>query len=131
MKMETKDLIMQSEVNRRRLMEIIYKAGAGHTGGDLSVMNLMTALYFDIMNVNPEDPKMPDRDRFVLSKGHCVEALYTVLEARGFIKPGVLEGRKDAEGNEINGSNRVCSTLSGSLALCSRVIPPSRCLASK
>ncbi len=91
MKMETKDLIMQSEVNRRRLMEIIYKAGAGHTGGDLSVMNLMTALYFDIMNVNPEDPKMPDRDRFVLSKGHCVEALYTVLEARGFIKPGVLD----------------------------------------
>ena len=91
MKMETKDLIMQSEVNRRRLMEIIYKAGAGHTGGDLSVMNLMTALYFDIMNVNPEDPKMPERDRFVLSKGHCVEALYTVLEARGFIKPGVLD----------------------------------------
>jgi transketolase len=45
-------------------------------------MNLMTALYFDIMNVNPEDPKMPDRVRFVLSKGHCVEALYTVLEAR-------------------------------------------------
>ena len=91
MKMETKDLIMQSEVNRRRLMEIIYKAGAGHTGGDLSVMNLMTALYFDIMNVNPEDPKMTERDRFVLSKGHCVEALYTVLEARGFIKPGVLD----------------------------------------
>ena len=89
--METKDLIKQSEVNRRRLMEIIYKAGAGHTGGDLSVMNLMTALYFDIMNVNPDDPKMPERDRFVLSKGHCVEALYTVLEARGFIKPGVLD----------------------------------------
>jgi len=89
--METKDLIKQSEVNRRRLMEIIYKAGAGHTGGDLSVMNLMTALYFDIMNVNPEDPKMADRDRFVLSKGHCVEALYTVLEARGFIKEGVLD----------------------------------------
>ena len=91
MKMETKDLIKQSEVNRRRLMEIIYKAGAGHTGGDLSVMNLMTVLYFDIMNVNPDDPKMPERDRFVLSKGHCVEALYTVLEARGFIKPGVLD----------------------------------------
>ena len=91
MKMEAKDLIMQSEVNRRRLMEIIYKAGAGHTGGDLSVMNLMTALYFDIMNVNPEDPKMTERDRFVLSKGHCVEALYTVFEARGFIKPGVLD----------------------------------------
>ena len=78
MKMETKDLIMQSEVNRRRLMEIIYKAGAGHTGGDLSVMNLMTALYFDIMNVNPEDPKMPDRDRFVLSKGHVCPAQYTL-----------------------------------------------------
>ena len=89
--METKELIKQSELNRRRLMEIIYKAGAGHTGGDLSVMNLMTALYFDIMNVNPLEPKMADRDRFVLSKGHCVEALYTVLEAKGFIKPGVLD----------------------------------------
>lgn len=89
--METKELIKQSELNRRRLMEIIYKAGAGHTGGDLSVLNLMTALYFDIMNVNPLEPKMADRDRFVLSKGHCVEALYTVLEAKGFIKQGVLD----------------------------------------
>ncbi len=89
--METKELIKQSELNRRRLMEIIYKAGAGHTGGDLSVLNLITALYFDIMNVNPLEPKMADRDRFVLSKGHCVEALYTVLEAKGFIKQGVLD----------------------------------------
>jgi len=91
MKLNTKQLTLQSEMSRRRLMEIIYKAGAGHTGGDLSCLNVMTALYFNIMNVDPEQPKMDGRDRFVLSKGHCVEALYVTLEARGFIKDGVLD----------------------------------------
>jgi len=91
MKLNTKQLTLQSEMSRRRLMEIIYKAGAGHTGGDLSCLNVMTALYFNIMNVAPEQPKMDGRDRFVLSKGHCVEALYVTLEARGFIKDGVLD----------------------------------------
>ena len=52
----------------------------------------MTALYFDIMrNLNPAEPKAADRDRFVLSKGHCVEALYVTLEAKGFLKPEVLD----------------------------------------
>ena len=64
----------------------MYNGGAGHIGGDLSSLNMMTALYFDVMNVDPENPKMDNRDRFVLSKGHCVEALYAVLEAKGFIK---------------------------------------------
>lgn len=83
--MTAKELTLQSETNRKRLVEIVYNGGAGHIGGDLSCLNVMTALYFDVMNVNPEDPKMPERDRFVLSKGHCVEALYSVLEAKGFI----------------------------------------------
>lgn len=83
--MDAKQLTLQSEVNRKRLVEIVYNGGAGHIGGDLSCLNIMTALYFDVMNVNPADPKMPERDRFVLSKGHCVEALYSVLEAKGFI----------------------------------------------
>jgi len=91
MKLNIKELTLQSEVSRRRLMEIIYKAGAGHTGGDLSCMNVMTALYFNVMNVDAKNPKMPERDRFVLSKGHCVEALYVTLEAKGFIKEGVLD----------------------------------------
>ena len=84
--METKQLKLQAERNRRRLIEIVYNAKAGHIGGDLSCLNVLTALYFNIMNVNPKNPKLADRDRFVLSKGHCVEALYAVLEARGFIK---------------------------------------------
>jgi transketolase len=85
--MLTKEIELQSEINRRRLMEVVYTAKAGHIGGDLSCLNMMTVLYFDVMNVDPKNPKWAERDRFVLSKGHCVEALYTVLEAKGFIKP--------------------------------------------
>jgi transketolase len=85
--MLTKEIELQSENNRLRLMEVVYNAKAGHIGGDLSCLNMMTALYFDVMNTDPANPKWEGRDRFVLSKGHCVEALYTVLEAKGFIKP--------------------------------------------
>lgn len=84
--MNAKELTKQAEINRKRLVEIVYNGGAGHIGGDLSCLNMMTALYFEVMNVDPENPKMDNRDRFVLSKGHCVEALYSVLEAKGFIK---------------------------------------------
>jgi transketolase len=83
--MQTRELELQSEINRKRLIEVVYNAKAGHIGGDLSCLNMMTALYFEIMNVDAANPQKPDRDRFVLSKGHCVEALYTVLEAKGFI----------------------------------------------
>lgn len=83
--MNAKQLTLQSEINRKRLVEIVFNGGAGHIGGDLSCLNVMTALYFDVMNIDPANPKMEDRDRFVLSKGHCVEALYAVLEAKGFI----------------------------------------------
>ena len=89
--MEIKRLKLQAERNRKRLIEIIHQAGAGHTGGDLSCLNVLTALYFDVMRVDEKNPKWLDRDRFILSKGHCVEALYTVLEAKGFIEPGVLD----------------------------------------
>lgn len=82
---------LQAEINRKRLLEIVYNAKAGHIGGDLSVMNMLTALYFHTLNVDPEDVKNPDRDRFVLSKGHCVEALYAVLEAKGFLKKEVTD----------------------------------------
>lgn len=87
--MNVKELTLQSAVNRKRLMEIVYNAKAGHIGGDLSSLNVMTALYSDIMNISPAQVKDPNRDRFILSKGHCVEALYTVLESRGFITPSL------------------------------------------
>jgi len=89
--MKTNELIKQAEINRRRLIEVIYNAKAGHIGGDLSCLNVMTALYFKILNVNPDAPKDADRDRFVLSKGHCVEALYVTLEAKGFLKKEILD----------------------------------------
>lgn len=78
-------LKLQAEINRKRLVEIVQIAKAGHIGGGLSSMNMLTALYFRVMNLKPEEPRWADRDRFVMSKGHCVEALYSVLENRGFI----------------------------------------------
>lgn len=89
--METKELLLQSEVNRKRLIEIIYKSKAGHIGGDLSCLNILTALYFNVMTVNADSPKDNLRDRFIMSKGHCVEALYVTLESKGFITKGVLD----------------------------------------
>ena len=90
--MNTKELELLAEKNRKRLVEVVYAAKAGHIGGDLSCLNVMTALYFDVMkNIDPAQPKAPQRDRFVLSKGHCVEALYVTLEAKGFLKPEVLD----------------------------------------
>ncbi len=83
-------LRLQSEVIRKRLVEVVYGAKAGHIGGGLSSLNVLTTLYFRVMNIDPKNPKMENRDRFVMSKGHCVEALYSVLEARGFISPELV-----------------------------------------
>ena len=89
--MQVETLELQSEKNRKRLVEIVYKAKAGHIGGDLSCLNVLTALYFDIMRVWPDKPKETKRDRFVMSKGHCVEALYVTLEAKGFISHEITD----------------------------------------
>ena len=90
--MNAKELKLLAEQNRKRLVEVVYRAKAGHIGGDLSCLNVMTALYFNVMQgLDPDNPKAPGRDRFVLSKGHCVEALYVTLEAKGFLKPEVLD----------------------------------------
>lgn len=90
--MNVKELELLAEKNRKRLVEVVYAAKAGHIGGDLSCLNVMTALYFHVIKgLNPAEPKAADRDRFVLSKGHCVEALYVTLEAKGFLAPEVLD----------------------------------------
>ncbi|MBR2612184.1 MAG: transketolase, partial [Clostridia bacterium] len=62
----------------------VYSAGCGHPGGSLSIADILTYLYFEEMNVHPETPDDPNRDRFVLSKGHCAPALYATLAHRGF-----------------------------------------------
>lgn len=69
---------------RKNVVDMIVEGKGGHIGGDMSVMDILTELYFDQMNIRPENVNDPDRDRFVMSKGHSVEALYAVLAAKGF-----------------------------------------------
>jgi transketolase len=69
---------------------MIFSSKSGHIGGSLSSVDIDTALYFHVMNIDPENADKEDRDRFILSKGHSVEALYSVLAARGFIEDEVL-----------------------------------------
>ena len=69
---------------RKHALTGIYNAQSGHPGGSLSIADILAVLYFEVMNVDPKNPKMPDRDRFVLSKGHCAPALYGILAEKGF-----------------------------------------------
>ena len=69
---------------RKDIIEMIHNSGAGHVGGDLSVVDILATLYFQVMNVSPDNWTDPDRDRFLLSKGHCADALYCVLGEKGF-----------------------------------------------
>ena len=89
--MDIKSLKLLSETSRKRLIEIIYKVRAGHTGGDLSCLNVLTVLYNHYLNITPENLQDPDRDRFVLSKGHCVEALDVVFEAKGILSKETVD----------------------------------------
>ncbi|MEZ2129639.1 MULTISPECIES: transketolase [unclassified Sinorhizobium] len=70
---------------RLRDLKAVFEAGAGHIGGEMSAIDILTALYFRVLRVFPQEPKHPDRDRFVLSKGHVALALYVTLAKRGFI----------------------------------------------
>lgn len=69
---------------RQNVLDMVMSGKAGHIGGDMSVLDILTTLYFRVMNISPETQDDPNRDRFVLSKGHCVEALYAVLAKKGF-----------------------------------------------
>lgn len=75
---------------RVRIVETIRIAGMGHVGGDLSVTDILATLYGAVLNVDPLDPVKPDRDRLILSKGHCAAALYTTLATCGFFAPADL-----------------------------------------
>lgn len=69
---------------RRDIIESVAEAKSGHPGGSLSSVEILTALYFNVMNIRPDEPKWEDRDRFVLSKGHAAPLLYSVLAERGY-----------------------------------------------
>lgn len=82
--MNNLDLAKTANEVRKGIVTAVHSAKAGHPGGSLSCADLMTFLYFEEMNIDPKDPKKADRDRFVLSKGHCAPALYSALAQRGY-----------------------------------------------
>ncbi|MBP3872952.1 MAG: transketolase [Lachnospiraceae bacterium] len=82
--MTTLELQLKANEIRRGIIDAVYSAKSGHPGGSLSAADVMTVLYFDEMNIDPENPGKDDRDRFVLSKGHVAPALYSTLANRGF-----------------------------------------------
>jgi transketolase len=89
--MTDRDLALKATVLRGRMLRLIHAAGAGHTGGGLSSLDILNVLYNRVLRVAPETVDDPRRDRYVQSKGHCVEALYTVLSDRGYFPDSDLE----------------------------------------
>jgi transketolase len=95
--MVTEDIVTDNELKiksiqyRKKLLEYIKKANAGHTGGSLSCVDILNVLYNRILNVTPENFNNPGRDRYIQSKGHSVEALYVVLADKGFFPESELE----------------------------------------
>lgn len=82
--MQPNDLERIARQIRLRDLQGVYEAGAGHIGGEMSAIDILTALYFRVLRISPEAPKDPGRDRFILSKGHVALALYVTLAKRGF-----------------------------------------------
>ena len=86
-----KELQIKAQKVRIGIIEGVHSAKSGHPGGSLSCADILTYLYFKEMNIDPENPKMPSRDRFVLSKGHAAPALYSVLAHRGYFDVELLK----------------------------------------
>jgi len=82
--MTTRDLKIKSINYRKKILKYIRGANAGHTGGSLSSTDILNVLYNHVLNVSPANFSSPDRDRYIQSKGHCVEALFVVLADQGF-----------------------------------------------
>ena len=110
---------------RRDIVEMIHAAKAGHPGGSLSAVDMITALYFHVMRIDPQNPRWEERDRFVLSKGHACPALYAALARRGFFDPkhlttlrqyhSILQGHPDM--NKTPGIDISSGSLGNGLAI--------------
>lgn len=110
---------------RHDVLNMIYLAKAGHPGGSLSAAEIVTALYFHVMNIDPQNPDNPDRDRFVLSKGHACPVLYAALAERGFFDKkeldtlrqyhSILQGHPDM--NKVPGLDMTTGSLGNGLAV--------------
>ena len=82
--MTNEELEIMAKKVRKGIIEAVYSNNSGHPGGSLSIADILTVLYFKEMNINPKNPKWEERDRLVLSKGHCSPALYSCLANRGY-----------------------------------------------
>ena len=122
-----KDIIRleeQAAQLRRDILEMIYTAKAGHPGGSLSAADIITALFFHVLHIDPQNPDWPDRDRFVLSKGHACPALYSALAERGFFDKkemltlrqygSILQGHPDM--NKVPGLDMTAGSLGNGLS---------------
>ena len=96
---------------RKHVIEMLYRAKSGHPGGSLSAVDMIVALYFTHMNHDPKNPDDPDRDRFILSKGHAVPALYAVLAESGYFSVDELKNLREI--NSMLQGHPVCSYVPG------------------
>lgn len=117
--MEQKKLNELSKEIRREILTMVYQSKSGHLGCSLGIVDILTTLYFKILHINPKNPSLKTRDRFILSKGHAAAALYAVLAKRGFFPKSLLsaylqDGSKLA-GHVTLGSLPGIEATSGSL----------------
>ncbi len=98
---KTKETQLRLEAAKARLLcvQMVHDAASSHPGGSLSCIDVLTTLYFDIMHIDPKVPHDPDRDRFVMSKGHCSPAMYPVLALRGFFPVEELKTFRRVDGH--------------------------------
>ena len=97
--MDTKQLALTAAKARLLGLDMVYGAASGHLGGSFSAMDVLTGLYQDVMRIDPAAPADPDRDRFVLSKGHCTPALYPTLALRGYFPVEELRQFRSIDGH--------------------------------
>jgi transketolase len=94
-----RELMLAAAKIRRWSLEEVYAAQSGHIGGSLSLADFLAVLYWQEMNIDPKTPQNPDRDRFVLSKGHCSPAVYAALSLRGYFPTEELRTFRDIDSN--------------------------------
>ena len=97
--MDINDLKSKAKEIRKDIITEVFNAKSGHPGGSLSIADIMTVLYFDELNIDEKNPRWEDRDRLVLSKGHCAPALYAALAERGYFEKEKLVSLRKLDSN--------------------------------
>lgn len=95
--MDNNSLKIHAKNIRKNILKMIAKANSGHPGGSLSIADILTVLYFEKMNIDPQNPQMGNRDRLVLSKGHAAPAVYATLCERGYVCPTEMESLRQVD----------------------------------